>query len=1584
MNWGRSEDGGWNIWGIGGFLLTNCDLLFTILLLVFGFFELLRPEPRRYEGVRIILAIVLVFSGMVRKNWQIIDSELGSLKSHQQAILFQQIAIRLAKNRWPEMIATEVFRDGGEDALIPAAFTSNGRHLSVGCSITGTYAKICEDFRKLRKREVYPETFVFYTTEKIPAAAGKDNIESSEKWRAKFRKDFGCELIVITRENIIQELVDPTNLWMCREFLGLGIPYDLDVPAILESMSSASQEIIDVWMKNLLLSSFLVELTINEEAQERKQEISYEEITGKLSKQHRFVLCGPPGSGKTTTLIQLAQKLVEQEQIPILVSLPEWISSSNDNIIDYLVNKLCISERHITSENLVTLSQSGKLVFLLNGWNEVEASDIKRAAALLTRLNNDFIDVGIIIATRESSVKPPFFDESKLQIRELSRVQRRELIKHAIPDEWEDISSKIETDRSLSQVTRAPLFLSEVIKIYQDNKTLPRTRVEIFEQAIRRIEHSSEHAVYLQSPPMSERSEHYLTELSCHATCLGKVVVKNEDACREITRASTQLQAAGQLQTLPESTDILNVLCDHHILVRSSGPDVMIQFVHQQFQEYYAYLSIRQRLNDIVANEEKETIVRFQEESINYPVWEEPVRLLAEDVGDKIERSGDEGSLRLAECLIRWTIPVDPVFACELVNIVGATIWDAVKNELEPILRKWYECPDENLKKCALAAMFATGKDAFADIICPLLEHEDDQVRLTTYRTAKRFSVSSLGNNWKNRIDNWTEDRRSEFLSELSLNGEANVVGIFEDYAQNDPSTKVKVEAINAIGWYAPRNKLYEVISTCDDETFKIIINDGYIFDKLPDESFSKATKFYSQALKKLDDPRERLRLMLRMHKLCGSKVIKLLKKELEHFQPERGGSFVNNPLKIVASEDPEWVSLWVCQQVASGNLYYDYYSDYITKVPESLIGKLLQDFVKPDFSKQLEFETKKLIAVDATQEHIHFILQEIIRLSPKLKNPKTSISDPDRNLYHRLVDVARLLPLQNLSTVILQHYTKPDSVVLSVVLDLLRSFSQDVESDKSLNLEEETSHNLQQLLYNYLSLVLEEDDYSGRLKADISCVFALFGHPEDVAVINKLIYEDIARLRRSKEARKKGIKSGPQVNGGSHCCANWYVRALLRVNSDEVENLLIQLLNEPEYESDAANGLVQLLWKTLPAEKEGFGVHVPLAIGSGVWREKYIDPEKRKRFATAIAARISCHIKERQEQDNWRVPKELARNLAMLNDPDTIPLILEILAIPGRFDAWNRMRTLEILIRNGNCLETITAEDILNPAIEQATDIRISGKQDMYLLAQCLCILSCTDDMQRAVNFIDQILAKHTLLYELRGLIETLGNRSHSEAARYLVALCQQERLYNALCYELIQALSKTNAPEAKQALLSTVDDSIMSPRIPMPNRQKTNSLIHALGDIFESDEVAQKRLLLLCHEENLSEAQKTTLLSVVTNSASNEGIKAAISMLSQYDDKCSMPYELKDAVERALVQNVPINNAAYAYDVRPKANSELRRYLFETVIKKEGKWMLALKVVGYMEWVRLKYGRPQLEPRHCDFRSGILWLGISDDGMS
>ena len=88
-------------------------------------------------------------------GWAEINSALDDLIAHEEGVRFQRLAISLAKQRWPETIATEIHRDAGEDALVHPYLTEGGKQFDILCSITDEYYKIKDDATKIFGHEDY-------------------------------------------------------------------------------------------------------------------------------------------------------------------------------------------------------------------------------------------------------------------------------------------------------------------------------------------------------------------------------------------------------------------------------------------------------------------------------------------------------------------------------------------------------------------------------------------------------------------------------------------------------------------------------------------------------------------------------------------------------------------------------------------------------------------------------------------------------------------------------------------------------------------------------------------------------------------------------------------------------------------------------------------------------------------------------------------------------------------------------------------------------------------------------------------------------------------------------------------------------------------------------------------------------------------------------------------------------------------------------------------------------------------------------------------------------------------------------------
>ena len=115
----------------------------------------------------------------------------------------------------------------------------------------------------------------------------------------------------------------------------------------------------------------------------------------------------------------------------------------------------------------------------------------------------------------------------------------------------------------------------------------------------------------------------------------------------------------------------------------------------------------------------------------------------------------------------------------------------------------------------ALAAMLATGSDDFADLLVPLLTDKDRQVRISTYEAGVAFYPTSLGADWRHIVESWDEDARADFVFEVTHRGWMADIG--ESFAMNDPSVKVRNQAIQELSWIWAADALTRIVNALND-----------------------------------------------------------------------------------------------------------------------------------------------------------------------------------------------------------------------------------------------------------------------------------------------------------------------------------------------------------------------------------------------------------------------------------------------------------------------------------------------------------------------------------------------------------------------------------------------------------------------------------------------------------------------------------------------------------------------------------------------------------------------------------------------
>lgn len=721
-----------------------------------------------------------------------IEKALDEIISNEEGMRFQGLAVILARRRWPELIASERKNDLGLDAYASASLSPDKIGKGLASSITPELQKISDDAKKVRQHFPDVTVLLFSTPQKVSNPKKKE-------WAERIQNKFGYELHVISREDIIASLMEPANVSLCSSFLGIDVEIDAQIEEAIDMIGEAAAAESSTWAARTRGPFIdLLAAQIDDAGSESSHIYSLGRLHDALAESQRLVLEAPAGRGKTTTLVQLAERHTAFGGTAFLVDLPRWTSSALP-ILEFIARSPQFQARAIDAATLAKVETSEHFSFLLNGWNEIAESNSVQAVDALRELDRSFPGAGIIVATRTHHVRPPLPGALRLRLLQLTRRQRNAYLRARLGDRARELSSQLNADAVLDAVTRTPFILSGVTSIFEAGATIPKARMGVLDAVIHLMEETPEHSAHLRSAPFTGSQREHLGELAMEMTARGAVSVEEPDARAIVHRVASRLRDNHQITSLPEPAEVLSTLCAHHVLERLEYPGVAFRFEHQQFQEHYAAVEIKRRLLDLIARDGADPRRDFTATYVNAPAWSEPLRMIAETIGVQADdATADRREVQAGRALVEMAVSVDPVFAAELGRLCGRLVWRDVGPALSARLRSWFAVSDEHHRHCALAAMLASGSDEFQDIVVPFLSGEDQQLRLQTYRLRPELYLTSLGPHWRETVSGWNEEARTTLVSEIL---HSTFVPDILDFAIADKSPAVQKATVNALTW---------------------------------------------------------------------------------------------------------------------------------------------------------------------------------------------------------------------------------------------------------------------------------------------------------------------------------------------------------------------------------------------------------------------------------------------------------------------------------------------------------------------------------------------------------------------------------------------------------------------------------------------------------------------------------------------------------------------------------------------------------------------------------------------------------------
>lgn len=184
-----------------------------------------------------------------------------------------------------------------------------------------------------------------------------------------------------------------------------------------------------------------------------------------------LLILGDPGSGKTITLLQLAEDLIQDAQanpiepIPVILNLSSW-SDKRGSLIDWLVEEIFI-QYQVSRELSLSWIDNNQLLFLLDGLDEV-AEDARIACITAINAFKGQFQTELVVCSRLSD-----YEKLNNRLNLATAVKLQPLTNEQIKDylDQENLPLKvlldtIKNDANLAEMARTPLMLSIMTLAY--------------------------------------------------------------------------------------------------------------------------------------------------------------------------------------------------------------------------------------------------------------------------------------------------------------------------------------------------------------------------------------------------------------------------------------------------------------------------------------------------------------------------------------------------------------------------------------------------------------------------------------------------------------------------------------------------------------------------------------------------------------------------------------------------------------------------------------------------------------------------------------------------------------------------------------------------------------------------------------------------------------------------------------------------------------------------------------------------------------------------------------------------------------
>ena len=1335
-----------------------------------------------------------------------------------------------------------------------------------------------------------------------------------------------------------------------REFLRtLSLPAeDEDVDAVIARMRASAADDVAAFCSTREWPTHAIDLSLTLHAtHDSSSAVTLAGIAGGIGVPEGLSIVSDPGTGKTTTLVQLAERILAAGFfVPVVIPLGEW-SDREDDFFDFAKRRYAY--RTFRREHFMQVAYHGCLVLLLDGWNELDPTSQARAIRDLRALRRDYPVLNIVVGTRRHAAP---MAGAVVEIEPLSHDQQRALARTLRGGEGEALVDQAWRTPGVRDLMGIPLYLHALV-MSTPGTLFPQTKEEVLRMFVTWHERAPEQAAILRKELFDFHTD-MLIGLAIEANRTGNTVISDSNARRVISEVETGLVQKGQMTIQPQPAGVIDVLTSSHVLVRSPSAGSAISFQHQLFQEWYASFEVERLMQD-AAQGNAAARRTLRNEVLNWIAWEESILFACE----RLSRRGADG-VRAVSGAIRETLGIDPILAAEMIFRSASGVWPHIENEVVAFAKRWHQVGRVDR---ATRFMITTGRPEFAELIWPLISNRENQVHIDAMRAAERFRPAVLGEDAEARLAALPNDVRKDVLGEIASNSGFEGMELAARLAKTDPSTDVVVDVIQALQFRRGDRHVAEILKVASDEVWQHLARIGYP-DKLsdPEQNARLVAMREAEQAGQQADPSRRFGYLLergRVDARTAEQLAALISSPEFPINIDQGRWSVHRAFQLY----PGPVADAMIARIGAG-LELPYGSkEYLAQIDAIDDGPVAAATLDPATPERVARAAASIIG----PKTVGSLIDQFLALNARLGARQAS--EGDRKEYHRLMDSIMASRQASFVEAFIARANTNDPVVIDLLADLFARHGRD-DADQTRGMTQLDRNRLAPIVSQWIVVLLTSPTANRHQMSNVARVVERLGDPQLANGLRRMLERDLADWTKAREEHfKPGRHGGVLTPDVTHCHTLVYRRAFDAIGGEAVIGVMRSYLPDTRFGNDAACILADSWRRAHPSGKE------PRFGSRHDFSEVKMRREQRRDEANPPATcddaeAIFSVVRELGKPDRDDATQRHAIGLAYvaLSIPHGSKRqeIDQLLALPQPYAA--KQGLFRAAAMAGEELPAALLHAALRELLELAKTERWRLDENRGELMGWIELFPFSDSPASVIEALELVPASHQQPWQLDRLLSALEHGPSEACLETLGALAKRDpKLLDR--YEWYNALIRIGTLPAARKLLDLICAG-------SPIGRAGGLDTWHLGQRFA--EFAEKfpafRAELMERYSTLAAGPAKVVVERTLIEIADPDLVMALVRCYSADNR---PFDgaLSEAIRNVAVGRRPAPGWPGAFEEFSVPLTALRMHLFNLMVTANEQAALAEACLIKIDRLRDRHGRIEGEPRHPDIDFGRPW---------